>query len=327
MRLTCIAVMFLASPLGAQEVADPLVDPEVIGNEAVVDESQSYDALVNLNGDWQIVTYARIGQDAILGGDIILGRHDEVQLQSIAKLMSLLAAADEEELQRQDIREFIARAESLLENDDVRAAARIGTYLWPNKRIPYQISASITDQPLRQKISLAIQTWNSNSPVQLVPATASDQTTLRFEDAAGSGWLCQASLGFTPGSGGFVQLNSPCTAGAILHEIGHSAGLMHEHSRPDRGQYIAVASFAAEGANYGVVNSSKLITEYDLCSMMHYAPNQAPQGAGSWFRLTPEGEASLEQCGASLPANCRTVGQRCVPSAGDKQGIANLYPG
>ena len=51
---------------------------------------------------------------------------------------------------------------------------------------------------------------------------------------------CNAYVGYHRGRN-IINLAPPCfTKGLVLHEIGHGLGLYHEHSRPDRDEYITI---------------------------------------------------------------------------------------
>ena len=39
-----------------------------------------------------------------------------------------------------------------------------------------------------------------------------------------------------------IWLREYCGVGAVIHEIGHAVGLLHEHQRNDRDTYIWVSS-------------------------------------------------------------------------------------
>ena len=63
----------------------------------------------------------------------------------------------------------------------------------------------------------------------------------------------------------------------LLHELGHAFGLIHEHQRPDRDQYISVLEDNVERGFLGMqvaVNfapqEAQLQTAYDFTSIMHY---------------------------------------------------------
>ena len=69
-----------------------------------------------------------------------------------------------------------------------------------------------------------------------------------------------------------------------MHEVGHSLGMWHEHSRPDRDDYVQVMwDNVLEGKEANFLKKSWKNTEvhgigYDLDSIMHY-----PSWVSSWF--------------------------------------------
>jgi hypothetical protein len=86
---------------------------------------------------------------------------------------------------------------------------------------------------------------------------------------------------------------------SILHEMGHSAGLFHEHQRPDRDDYVDVTS---DEDNFRKKDPDEviLLTPYDYFSIMHYgrgleldAPPQYAIGTG--LRLSYLDLLALEQ--------------------------------
>jgi len=90
----------------------------------------------------------------------------------------------------------------------------------------------------------------------------------------GSG--CSSPVGKL-GSGNSIRLARGCwRKGTVMHEIGHSIGLFHEQSRPDRDRYVTILyQNIVERAKF---NFNKLSTNridsrgspYDYDSMMHY---------------------------------------------------------
>lgn len=64
----------------------------------------------------------------------------------------------------------------------------------------------------------------------------------------------------------------------VLHELGHVLGLYHEHSRPDRDNYIIVndnnirADKEKEFKKYSEVYVNTYGVDYDYSSIMHYGP-------------------------------------------------------
>ncbi|XP_071963186.1 uncharacterized protein [Antedon mediterranea] len=122
----------------------------------------------------------------------------------------------------------------------------------------------------------------------------SDKTCLTFEEFDSSTMAdskprlvfatpeggCYASLGFTDDTeDNFVFLgNSGCnTIGVVIHEIGHAIGRRHEHTRPDRDEFIDVITENIESgfqSQFDIVTTqSTLSVPYDLGSVMHYSRN------------------------------------------------------
>lgn len=118
----------------------------------------------------------------------------------------------------------------------------------------------------------------------------------------------------------------------VAHEIGHALGLIHEHSRSDRGGFVAVhldrvcqdcCSGGTCNGNFDVEAGSDNYGNYDFDSVMHYS-----QCA---FNI-------CDDCGADLD-NCRTItvlepwtaawqnniGQRNYLSMADIAGMAVRY--
>src|SRR5262245_31917942 len=215
--------LFLAVSLNmhAALAQDVQSDGTRIGREAVSDGHQTYRVMLEMFGRMQIVTYAHIDDHAIYGGDIVLGTHNDVQRKAIAHAVRLLADIDPAALQSPRLVELLEQLkQAVADNSGIRAAIEEGTDLWPSRRIPYMISGSIADPAARTRVLEAMAHWNSSFVIQFIPASRTEAEALRFQDAAGDGWICQAQLRFTPRKGGLIQINPICPVGSIIHEIG-----------------------------------------------------------------------------------------------------------
>ena len=77
-----------------------------------------------------------------------------------------------------------------------------------------------------------------------------------------------------------ISIDSGCfTFRTIVHEIGHAVGFWHEHSRPDRDQYVNILHqniISGFESNFNRKTSSEvnsLGVGYDYNSIMHYNRN------------------------------------------------------
>ena len=213
--------------------------------------------------------------------------------------------------------------------------------LWPYGRIPYEIDIPfIFDndpkvKELRARLQAAIDEWNSLSnatgvtlvhdPGATIPTPGAPpavlfqydpQATFCSSDEGPPGgwpkWRADASrwvqgLLNIPSDPAVVTLNTDCPVSTIVHEIGHAAGLRHEHQRTDRDRFLSIrpeqleriyrGDYGAPGT--GVFDKSFSATldpvdgmPFDYRSAMHYheffetAPPGIPiaqGGPGTWL--------------------------------------------
>ena len=214
-----------------------------------------------------------------------------------------------------------ANAPQLLEGDiltspatQVRAAlhARVDR-VWPTGIIPYVLHDDLTAIE-KTRVLEAAQHWNDNTAISLIPLNDAPEN------------LQQDYLMFTPGKGCAswvgrqggeqdVWVGADCSTGSMIHEIGHAVGFVHEHTRPDRDQYITIAwdNIALEKQhNFDVPDHAvKTRGAYDYNSIMHY---------GEMFFST-NGSPTI------VAANDEAInmGQRVSLSEGDITAVQALY--
>lgn len=141
---------------------------------------------------------------------------------------------------------------------------------WPGAKVPYVIESSIGSRG-RTAIAQAIAEYHKYTCIRF-----SARTNQRNYISMFNGGGCFSPVGMNANSYNRISLGQGCwSKGTVEHEVGHSLGLFHEQSRPDRDQFVTI-NFgniqSGMGYNFNIQrNIDSLGTPYDLQSMMHYS--------------------------------------------------------
>jgi astacin (peptidase family M12A)/ricin-type beta-trefoil lectin protein len=217
----------------------------------------------------------------------------------------------------------LALAGSASLSPEVQAAHAVKDSYWGRRwmrfgtggcRVPYQLEGVSSD--VANTIYQVLNYINATTPCQWEPAQWWDGDYVAFTENDWSlGWLWDlaAHSGGTGRIGGRQEM-SICYGcnnfDLILHELGHSMGLLHEHQRPDAWRTVDIyfdhIQDSAKDQFYTRFDGTDLGLPYDIRSVMHYSKYAYLSG---WL-LEPL--TALAICG-TFP--CRTMELHSNPSA------------
>ncbi len=143
---------------------------------------------------------------------------------------------------------------------------------WPNGKIYYTIAGNMGSINVN-KINSAISEYNNKTNTQWIYRTnQANYVEFIFGSSSGSdGW---AHIGYQGGKQ-TISLDQYISVGSVIHEMGHTVGLYHEHTRKDRDQYVKILWNNIQNGqsyNFNIYNSGTDIGPFNINSVMMYWP-------------------------------------------------------
>jgi hypothetical protein len=133
--------------------------------------------------------------------------------------------------------------------------------VWPNNTVSYRWASANNPSPAhRQALLAAMDRWSlvTNGRVRFSELGSDPWTDFQLsigvlgcvvlsDSRLEPGVAGKGTIGYQTGAFGYLKLDPGLAPGAslrrtCLHELGHVLGLLHEHKRPDRDEWIDVAS-------------------------------------------------------------------------------------
>lgn len=251
-----------------------------------------------LGGPWKKIQYAEVEGLAVFEGCIILGGAEEFRASS--KKIEALAS---------DNPDLLTKPKAEHRGSGIKGQQ----YRWPSRTIPYLIDP---DVPNPQRVTEAMDHWHQRTSVRFRPHNG-EKDFLRIQ-RNGSG--CASKVGRQGGEQALV-LRDTCSAGNLIHELGHCVGLWHEQSRSDRDQFLRIVwDNIVPGAEMNFsqhIADGVDLNEYDYASIMHY-----PAEGGN---LALDQTRPVIEPLKPLPPGLEKLGQRVALSAGDIAAVEKMY--
>jgi astacin len=187
------------------------------------------------------------------------------------------------------------------------------SYLWPIAgmvhHVPYIVSNNTAN------VTTAIGMFNNalGGVIQWVPRTTeTDYVNINLDP--NNFCSCGESNVGRVGSEQTLNCAINCTPSGLLHEMGHTVGLWHEQSRPDRDNYITLDYNHIRADSVGnddkLMDNAQILGLFDYGSIMEYFA----------FNLTADGVQTRQTIPAGIPLSNTTT-----YTAGDIDELRRLY--
>lgn len=152
-----------------------------------------------------------------------------------------------------------------------------GGYIWPKGYVPVKIDKSMQQNKTKygklmyENALNAIEEINKETNIRLVPYT-NQKDYIRIMHTTDTGFGGLSPIG-RKGGEQIIYISTDSDIRTIIHELLHSLGFWHEHSRHDRNNFIAIDTnnVIPEFRHNFQIEPGAASTTYDYNSIMHYS--------------------------------------------------------
>ncbi|CAF0757758.1 unnamed protein product [Didymodactylos carnosus] len=125
----------------------------------------------------------------------------------------------------------------IIQKRSKRAVTAIEDHIWPDGIIPYEIVYNFSGYHMAQLLE-AMSMWENETCIVFVQRLPHHNSWLSI--TCGECGCC-SQVGKQGTGAHILSLGLKCDKhGIIAHELGHAIGFWHEHTRPDRDQYVEI---------------------------------------------------------------------------------------
>ncbi|TQV73638.1 hypothetical protein FLL45_12245 [Aliikangiella marina] len=180
---------------------------------------------------------------------------------------------------------------------------------WKDGKVYYEFAEDVTAEN-RERFIDAYRVWESVAELEFIERTVQENYIYVQNDNRN-----YAIVGMVGGKQ-ILSMVSWHSKYIIVHEIGHSLGMWHEHMRSDRDEYVTILEDNINpNQRYNFTKRQTLnYSSYDFLSIMHY-------GLGAY---STNGSRTIEPHPQYFPI-AEFAGQRNFISGGDQIAMARRY--
>lgn len=149
--------------------------------------------------------------------------------------------------------------------------------VWDQGVIPFEVDPHF-DGAHRLLFQQAMRHWENHTCVKFIERQPQLHPNFIYFTVLSCG--CCSFVGRRGNGGQTISIGRNCDKfGVVVHELGHVIGFWHEHTRPDRDEYVTIETANIIGGqefNFDKQLPREVNTlgvPYDYDSIMHYAPN------------------------------------------------------